>query len=339
MPVVIPKVNLEKPPLPTLWLDTSIIIKLTKIKKGEALQAIEIERCTRLEKLVHDLVRAEKLLCPESDQEEEYVAERLDDDVHNMFNSLSLGISLVHRQGILDQHIFRGMKAYASGSSTIDLPASAYFHGDPIRRLKELREQRFFVTVGPVKNPEMLRRRAAAKAEVGRRWEELRQEFVARGRTYEEQLELEMTGYIDALFELVRTFELNLSAGKIDFWDFMGATGALLYRRCWTDLGGDPPGWEGVNKFFRSPYFGELPLPYISCRIGAELLTGNEPIAPSDSMDVELLSVALPAAHYVLTDRRMELRIKKLHLDEICRTEVYSMATIDGLFRQLEKLR
>ena len=132
---------------------------------------------------------------------------------------------------------------------------------------------------------------------------------------------------------------LRLNQGKYNFWDYMGAIGPLLYRRYWHDLGGQPSGWEGVYRFFCSPYFSELPVPYINCRLGAELLTGNEPIAPGDAMDVDLLSVALPIAHYILADRRMEQRIRKLRLDEKCGAEVYSMSTIDGLFDRLEHLR
>src|SRR3977135_2602370 len=112
MPPIFPTVALEKPRLPTLWLDTSVVIKITKVERGEALQDIEVQRCKRLCDLVRQLVRDGKLLCPESDQEEEYVAERLDDDVHKVFASLSLGISMSHRQGIQDSHIFHGMKAY-----------------------------------------------------------------------------------------------------------------------------------------------------------------------------------------------------------------------------------
>ncbi len=335
----VPTVNPEKPALPTLWVDTSVIIKMTKVERGEALQDIEVQRCTRLRDLVRGLVRNGKLLCPESDQEEEYVAQRLDDDVHRMFASLSLGISMTHRLGIQDSHIFHGMKAYAKGSATIDLPSSTYFHGDPVRRLEEVRHQRFFVSLGLTKSPEMVRRRAEAKAEVGRKWEELRLEFVAKKRTYEEQLELELHGYWGGLRELVKKFYSNIAAGRHDFWDFMGAHGALLYRTYWRELGGQPPDWDGVYKFFCSTHFTELPLPFVSCRLNANLLTGNEAIAPGDPMDVELLSVALPVAHFVLADRRMELRIKQLSLDQKCKTAVYSMSTIDGLFAELEKLK
>src|SRR5438445_6496525 len=121
MPSAAPIVNFEKPALPTLWIDTSVVIKLTKIKRGEALQEIEVQRGARLHELVFELVRGGKLLCPESDQEEEYVAQRLDDAVHSMFASLSLGVSLAHRQGIFDQHVFKGMEAYAKNSDTIYL--------------------------------------------------------------------------------------------------------------------------------------------------------------------------------------------------------------------------
>ena len=55
-------------------------------------------------------------------------------------------------------------------------------------------------------------------------------------------------------------------------------------------------------------------------------------------MDVELLSVAIPVSHYVLTDRRMEQRIKRLGLDATWGTKVYSMSSIEDLFSELEKL-
>ena len=73
--------------------------------------------------------------------------------------------------------------------------------------------------------------------------------------------------------------------------------------------------------------------------MGADLLTGTQPILPGDMMDVELLSVAIPVAYYVLADRKMAERIKRLGIDREWNTEVYSMADIDALFEPLEVLR
>lgn len=334
----VPIVRLEKPLLPTLSLDTSVVIKLVKIERGEALQDVEVQRGKRLQKLIFDLGRAGKLLCPESDQEEEYAAERLDDEVNGMFARLSQGISLAHRQGIYDQQVFRGMEAFAKKADFIDLPASSYFHGDPVRRLNEVRHDRFVVSISPLRSPELLRRRAQSKANIGQGWEQLRQELVSKGQTYEKQLAVEQRGDGLALIETLKKFEADLISGRHDFWNFMAANGPLMYRYFWRELRGEPPEWEGVLKFFTSPYFSELPQPYVSSRMVAELLTGNEPIAPSDPMDVDLLSVALPISHFVLTDRRMEQRVKKLGLDKKYSVEVYSMSSIDGLFAALEKL-
>lgn len=334
-----PTIASEKPSLPTLWLDTSVVIKLTKIERGEALQEVEVQRGTRLMNLVFDLGRAGKLLCPESDQEEEYAAERLDDKVNGMFARLSLGISLAHRQGVFDTQVFRGMEAYAKKSDTICLPASTYFHRDPVRRLHEARKERFVVSVGPLKSPEVLGRRAQTKADIGEQWEKLRQKLRAKGQTYEQQLAVEQRGDGFGLFEALRKLSTDLVSGNYDFWNYMAAMGPLMYRRYWREIGGEPPDWEGVFRFFASTYFSELPQPLISSRLTAELVTGNEPISASDPMDVDLLSVALPISHFILTDRRMELRVKKLKLGEKCGTRVYSMSTIDELFAQLESLR
>lgn len=139
-----------------------------------------------------------------------------------MFAELSHGISLTHRQGILDGQIFKGMDAYVKESNTIHLPASSYFHDDPIRQLTEARQRRFIITVGPFKSPEILQRRARAKLEIGQRWEELRKEFVAEEQPYEQQLELEVHGHWEGLVELLKKFEADMRAGRYDFWGFMG---------------------------------------------------------------------------------------------------------------------
>jgi len=127
-----PKVIYEKPKLPTLWLDTSVIIKLTKVERGEKLQQAEVDRPTRLRALVRELVPAGKLILPQSDQEEKYVAKRLDPEIHRNFLGLPLGVNMKHRQGISDWQAQLGMKGYLKGADTITIGVNAFFHGDPV---------------------------------------------------------------------------------------------------------------------------------------------------------------------------------------------------------------
>jgi len=334
-----PKVTSEKPSIPTLWLDTSVIIKLTKVERGEGLQQVEIERLTHLRDLVRELVPAGKLICPQADQEEEYVAKRLDREIHRDFLGLSLGINMRHRQGIFDWQAQLGMEAYVNRADAINVSLYAYFHSNPVEELEEARQRNLVIGAHPIRDPEILARRETANAEVFEAWERLRQEFVAAHRTYEEQLQEEKRGYADAMAYKVEEWEKQIAAGKGDFWAFMGVQGFLMFRVCWREMGGKPDGLEGLHTYFCSDYFNNLPTPRIGNQLGADLLTGNQTILSGDVMDVGLLSVAVPACHYVLTDRRMSDRIRRRGIDKEWGTEVYSMSDIDGLFEHLERSR
>lgn len=334
-----PNVVCQKPALPTLWLDTSVIIKLTKIARGEALQQIEVERLTRLRNLIEELSSAGRLLCPQADQEEEYVAQRLDKEVHGDFLVLSSGIRLRHRQGIFDYQVQLGMRACVEKAPQIILPADMFFHHDPVEELQRARKRIFLIGTNPFSDDELIARQAAAKLEVQRLWEELRQQFVTEKKTYEQQLADEEHGYGDALIQKLHEFEENLAHGRSDFWDFMGVQGALFYKLYWKELDAEPPGVQGLHKFFHSRYFNNLPIARIHSQLGADLLTGNQPILPGDMMDVEHMGVAIPVAHWVLTDKKMADRIKKLGIDAEWKTEVFSMADSETLFERLEKWR
>lgn len=334
-----PKVICEKPKLPTLWLDTSVIIKLTKVERGERLEQVEVDRLTRLRTLVQELVPAGKLIFPQSDQEEEYVAKRLDPEIHRDFLGLSLGISMKHRQGIFDWQAQLGMEAYVKNADTITVGVDAFFHSDPVEALEEARQRKIVIGGHPIRLPELLARREAANVKVLEMWEQMRKEFVAEKRTYEEQIEAEKCGYGDAMAYKVEEWEKRIAAGVSDFWAFMDVQGYLMFRAIWKELGGKPEGLEGLHKYFCSDYHNNLPTPKIGNQLGADLLTGNAIIQSGDVMDVGLLSVAIPACHFVVTDKRQCDRIKRRGIDKEWGTKVCSMSDIDGLFERLEKLR
>jgi hypothetical protein len=52
-----------------------------------------------------------------------------------------------------------------------------------------------------------------------------------------------------------------------------------------------------------------------------------------------MLSVAIPASHFVLTDKRMADRIKRRGIDVEWGAKVYSLSDSDALFKELEALR
>jgi len=58
-------------------------------------------------------------------------------------------------------------------------------------------------------------------------------------------------------------------------------------------------------------------------------------IQAGDSMDGELLSIAIPTSHFVVTDKSMAARLRRRGVDREWKTDVFSLSTIDELFARL----
>jgi hypothetical protein len=332
-----PKVIARKLDLPTLWVDTAIGIKLAKVQKGETIQALEKSRMEKLKKLVVELVRNCRLLCPEGDQEWEYCGERLEDGVSRELGMLSRGIRMLPHQQVHDVQTFAAMRAYVGKQTQFELPADMYFRSDPIKELRKITGQSVYMTVHGLP-PVLLQMNNETRSGMHVHSEELRLKNLARGRTYEEQFALEQRSLIDSMADFARSFKNKLVAGKIDFWEYFASLGFESYFQEWHQLTGRFADWEGIGSFFTSDYFYKLPVVRISSQLHAKLVTDNRPIEPGDSMDVKHLSMAIPLAHFVLTDRKMANRIAGLGIDREWNTKVFSESTIDNLFSELEKI-
>ncbi|MFW9940493.1 MAG: hypothetical protein ACFFFT_05590 [Candidatus Thorarchaeota archaeon] len=57
-------INIIKCPIPSIWIDTSIIIKLAQMRSGQNINKLDRERLTFIYDQVYDLVRKKKLICP-----------------------------------------------------------------------------------------------------------------------------------------------------------------------------------------------------------------------------------------------------------------------------------
>jgi hypothetical protein len=331
-----PLVLSEKSPIPALWLDTSVGIKLAKIIRGEKLSSSDVARSLRLRALVLELVRSGELLCPTSDQEDEYEAERLDSEVFAEFSRLSQGVRMNHRIAVQDAQIHRAMGAFLSGSGEISLPWRIYFHDDPVRTIEASKSRKFIVCVTTPEGSPIIEMRRRVKEANLHEAEALRRQLKAKRQTYEAQLELELKSFGNGMAYVLRNFHRNVIARELDFENAMAASGFLEYVRWWGNRGGDV---RALHGFMVSEYVTSLPILRISSQLHADLVTGNDAVQSGDADDIKLLSVAIPLVHFVLTDKKMENRIKRLGIDLAWKTKVFSMSTIDALFAELEKLR
>ena len=232
-----PLIVSEKSPVPTLWLDTSVGINLAKSRHGKKLDDIGVKRCLQLRGIVIELVKAGKLMCPMSDQEEEYEARHLDSDVFAEFSRLSLGARMNHRLAIQDAQIYLAMDAFSRCHDEILLPWRIYFYEDPIRAIQREKGRRVLVSVTTPPGSPLVEHRRRAKQDILRHTEELRLELRSKGQSFESQLKLESRSLGDTVARVLKDFHAKLNAGNPDFLDFMGVSGFLEYIRRWTNLG------------------------------------------------------------------------------------------------------
>ncbi len=330
--------RVEKPPIPTLWLDSWVGMKLVKAARGESLPPEEAQLLQELREVVVHLTLARRLLCVEGDQDIEYGQERLDEEVAGEFARLTLGIQLDHGLAIKDKQVFLGMDAFVGGSDEVVVPWMTFFRRDPIEELEEIDQQGFFVRVGPAGAPvaQSLRKSRREQAEEFERW---RVENQAALRTFEDQLKIELQADARVLIKQISEWVEHAVKGqppKLD--DVLGMSGVGLHRSHWARIGGKPEGLKGMVEYFLSPQHAAIPENRVKSVLWADIVTGNERVRSSDPGDVDLLPHALGVAHFVVTDIPARRRVLRRGLDSELNVQVFSMRELLELIKILESL-
>jgi len=159
---------------------------------------------------------------------------------------------------------------------------------------------------------------ARDKAETKAAVEDLRQGYTAKDQTFEQQLNLERVGESDSMMKMLGEFMELVRRGQDDFWKYMGIVGFVHHMDEWKRMGGPsadfPFDIEALYSFMRSPYYWELPIQDIACRLSADLLVKHFPIKSGDNSDIYHLAAALPVAHFVVADKAMVDRCERLDI-------------------------
>lgn len=333
------KVNIEKSPIPLLWVDTFVLIKIAKTKIGEKISEQEREQSLYLYDIIIDKTKNKKLICPEADQKEEIeIGERLEKECRDVQAKLSFGIKFRHKQGIEDFLIARFMKAYIDGAKEVNLTYKELFYGDPIKELEEALGRPFIIDVNFPSSKEMLEKRKKIRKEITAEWEYLRKEKNKTGITFEQEREKEFGVYFPTLLKLKKKFIVNTLKGEWSIWDFFGAEGILHYEKLWEIYNGKPVGLEGLFLFFNSNYFRQIPTINTACNLRARIATSSNPIKSGDSLDIDQISSVLPFFNLIITDKAMKNHICSLGLGGAYKTEILSMRDFKDIKKFLESL-
>ena len=335
--------TIEKSRMPMVWLDTSVLVDFAKIEKGENVEPTRAKRLTRLRSAVRRAVRAEKLVCPEWDQANEYEAKRLESDIRRIVSDLSCGAHCTPYAGVKDKQIAAGMKAYIDGAETMHIRSNIHFYRDPLEAVQEAKLRHYIVESDMPKPVEWIEKAARDKAATQEAVEKLRLTYTAQSQTFDRQLALERVGESDSMLMMIAHFMKSQNEGRVDFWKCMGVNGFFAHMQMYRSLGGPGAGsfeseFAALYSFMRSPYYWELPIQDVSCRLSADLVVKHFQIRSGDSYDTQHLAMAIPVAHYVVADKAMVDRCERLDIGKKWNTKIYSTRTLDDLSDELEEI-
>lgn len=332
------KVKVDKPNIPLIWLDTWVILRLTRAVKTDTVSREEKEWGLEVFKKITSLTDRKKVLCPEADQGLEIeTGNRLVNEAREFQTQISRGIALHPYQSVEDLQIQRIMKAYVNHDDEVILPwRDDLFFDDPIRELSK--NSPYLVNVHFDPSKEELNDRIKTNRSISDDWEALRLESRKNREKFEARVRLEQA----ARGNLIMRIAANLVAKRIHKKEV--STHELLQAM---DIMGKPLAWWehdgkqaenffGLIQFYLSEEFKRVPAVDISTQLVSKLLTDDEKIRPSDVMDVNQIAAVLPYAHYMVLDGPMRDKIvDKLKLDKKYVTKILRWRELSSLLDNL----
>ena len=325
-----PIFHITKSPLPIIWVDTSIITVMAQWKhKLCQLQPVQEKRISWLYEKIYNQTRSGKVICPLAEQEAEVWAQRKIwlDTIH----SLTLGIETLSEISIHDSQFLSAMKGYVASDDKIELSYQDIFHRDPVAKVEEALRQPFYITVqGDIlfgeeyqrKNKEILLNKLDAQ----------RERNVAGNTSFEEQLEAEFKGNLEALIIQLRQFHTNSFEGEDD--QFNAISGAIAFNnqlRMWENCSGKSFDIPGLIKFYYSEYYRNMPLTELKSNLYARMMIGKQPIRSGDPMDIKHIYTLMPYSDLFITDKAMSAFLKSKEYDKKYDTKVCYIGDTDQM--------
>lgn len=305
------EINITKPPIPLLWIDTWRILDLVKALNGK--DPVRRSLAERTVNLIIKLTREKKLICPEGDQGDEIEVsnnETLVENARRLQAQISQGISLHYYATVEDMQIQRMIEAFVKNKDSIIFPWKDIFADDPIAVID--RKDQFIVSVHIPFSRKKLNERIALHQSIAADWEVIRQEALRNKQKYQSKLEQEFGGKAEVFIHVLRDLAVKTIAQQEIDIDTMIRVAEITGRPLawWERYSGKKDDIKGLVAFFQSEEYKLIPSVRVGTKLLAELVSGNEIVSQGDVMDIHHMSTILPFASYLVVDKRVKNRIE-----------------------------
>ena len=137
--------QIEKCPLPIIWLDTYVMIKIIRfLNNPEKLTASDTAQISLLYQYLIKGSAEGKIIVPFAEQGFE-IAENKKDDWFKILKKITLDIMTKGKFDIENNHIREGMKGYLNSENNIELSYLSLFEQDPVDEIRETLSREFII--------------------------------------------------------------------------------------------------------------------------------------------------------------------------------------------------
>ena len=331
-------VKIEKSPIPIVWIDTSIIVKMAQWKfKICKLDKTNEYRISTLYELIYKFTRMGKLLCPQAEQDYEIWINRK--KFLDIVNILSLGLQTKHAHAIHTNQFYKFLTAFINNELEITLSYLDLFDSDPIKEIGLILQRPIYIGL-------------SMPLFMGHEYHKKKNEILLKGQniqreknvklkiSFKKQLELEFMSELNVLLEFSNKFFSNNYSNDIEGLNVVFGT-RLLYEQLkfLERLTKKSYDFDSLIKFYKSSYYRSMPYMNILCNLTAKNMIDKQPIKSGDLMDNEHIASIMPYSNLFITDKAKSALIKTNKLNKNYNTEVCYIGNsevINNFFKKLE---
>ncbi|MHB8362397.1 MAG: hypothetical protein ACYDBX_02155 [Patescibacteria group bacterium] len=318
MEIIVNKYN-----IPVIYLDTFVIIDLVRAINNKDKNKVVWRNNVISE--INRLILHKKAIFPGADQYSEIDAgKRLLPETQELLLQISREIQFKDYITIEEIQTKRLMKAYIQKEKEVVFESEDIFIQNPYDLLNN--KNHYLVGVYSPKSKDEINRRKLQIKKMTDRFEIERIKNIKNKETFEDRLRTERLYHVDKIGDIHEKMYKNKKATREDEIEIKQF---ILKPFEWfieysDNLKVTDPKEQIIElkKFFSSEYFFNIPFIDIRLQLTSDLMMGNEIISPSDYQDIHEISAIMPYAQYMIVDKRMTHRIKKLNLDKKYNTKL-----------------
>jgi hypothetical protein len=316
---------IEKSPVPILFIDTFALIDY-----GKGCD----ERITEILDVASQKVKMGKLICPTGDQIEE-----VDKTEYAIIKRKAVSsfydMKFATRKLIRGKQLLSFLKHYKERTPQVTVSFKEGFGKDPICELKELIAGApciYFDEPLPEEVAEIdrLSRKNLVRSFTDWHEEKGRLDFEQQIIEYPKAKRQKVIDYINELRD-----KTDNNSNAIDYWLQVQDADYGLFKKIFPD--------GSINyylNFIESDWYRYIPWQYIAIHIVAGFFSkeSKKPMGNGEPMDIEHISAYMPYCDYMLIDFEQCRLLKKYKLDELYKTQVFTMKTHKDLLAVLEAI-